>query len=67
MDQVWRAMYNLKCKQSKTTTNGDPSTMISVVITLDQQVFKRELAKVFTDSFILSKGIKKKIRVKQCK
>ena len=67
MDQVWHAMYDLKCKWSKTTTNGDPSTMISVVITLDQQVFKRELAKVFTDSFILSKSIKKKIRVTQCK
>ena len=67
MDQVWGAMYELKRKRSKTTTNGNPSTMISVIITLDQQVFKRELAKVFTDSFILSKGIKKKIRVTQCK
>ena len=40
MDQVWHAMYDLKCKRSKTTTNGDPSTTISVIITLDQQVFK---------------------------
>ena len=40
MDQVWRAMYDLKRKRSKTTTNGDPSTTISVIITLDQQVFK---------------------------
>ena len=69
MDQVWHAMYDLKCKQSKVTMNGDQqlSTTISVVITLDQQVFKRELAKMFTDSFILSKSIKKKIRVTQCK
>ena len=36
MDQVWHAMYELKRKQSKTTMNGDPSTMISAVITLDQ-------------------------------
>ena len=67
MDQVWHATHDLKCKWSKVTTNGDPSTTISVIITLDQQVFKRELAKVFTDSFILSKSIKKKIRVTQCK
>ena len=69
MDQVCHAMYDLKHKQSKVTTNGDqqPSTMISIIITLDQHVFKRELAKVFTDSFILSKSIKKKIRVTQCK
>ena len=67
MDQVWHAMYGLKRKQSKTTTNGDPSTTISVIIILDQQVFKQELAKMFADSFILSKGIKKKIRVTQCK
>ena len=67
MDQVWHAMYELKRKRSKTTMNGNPSTTINVVITLDQQVFKRELAKVFTNSFILSKGIKKKIRVTQCK
>ena len=67
MDQVWHAMYDLKHKRSKVTTNGDQSTMISIVITLDQQVFKRELAKVFTDSFILSKSIKKKISVTQCK
>ena len=67
MDQVWHAMYDLECKRSKVTTNGDPSTTISVVITLDQQVFKQELAKVFTDSFLLSKSIKKKIRVTQCK
>ena len=70
MDKVWHAMYDLKLKRSnKVTTNGteQPSTMISVVITLDQQVFKRELAKLFTDSFILSKSIKKKIRVTQCK
>ena len=68
MDEVWRAMYDLKHKQSKDTNgNQQPSTTISIVITLDQHVFKRELAKVFTDSFILSKSIKKKIRVTQCK
>ena len=70
MDEVWHAMYDLKRKQSKVTTNGNnqqPSTTISIVITLDQHVFKRELAKVFTDSLILSKSIKKKIRVTQCK
>ena len=69
MDKVWHAMYDLECKWSKVTTNGNQQspTTISVVITLDQHVFKRELAKVFTDSFILSKSIKKKIRVTQCK
>ena len=68
MDKVWCAMYDLKRKWSK-DMNGDqqPSTTISIVITLDQHVFKRELAKVFTDSFILSKSIRKKIRVTQCK
>ena len=60
------AMYNLKRKWSK-DTNGNQPSMISVVITLDQHVFKQELAKVFTHSFILSKSIKKKIRVTQCK
>ena len=70
MDEVWHAMYDLKLKRSnKVTMNGNeqPSTTISVVITLDQHVFKQELAKVFTDSFIPSKSIKKKIRVTQCK
>ena len=68
MDEVWRAMYNLKRKRSKDTKNGNqPSSTISIVITLDQHVFKRELAKVSTNSFILSKSIKKKIKVTQCK
>ena len=68
MDQVWHAMYDLKRKRSKDMNgNQQPSTTISVVITLDQHVFKQELAKVFTDSFILSRSIKKKIRVTQCK
>ena len=41
MDEVWHAMYDLKHKQSKVTTNGNQlSTTISVVITLDQHVFK---------------------------
>ena len=42
MDQVWCAMYNLKHKWSKATMNGNqqPSTMVSIVITLDQHVFK---------------------------
>ena len=42
MDEVWHAMYDLKCKRSKVTTNGNqqPSTTISVAITLDQHVFK---------------------------
>ena len=43
MDQVWHAMYDLKRKRSKVTTNGDPSTMISVVITFDQHVFNENL------------------------
>ena len=30
MDQVWHAMYDLKHKRSKVTTNGDPSTTINV-------------------------------------
>ena len=69
MYEVWCAMYDLKPKWSKVTMNGNQqrSTTISVVITLDQHMFKRELAKVFTNSFIPSKSIKKKIRVTQCK
>ena len=68
MDEVWHALYDLKHKQSKDMKNGNqPSSTISIIITLDQHVFKRELAKVSTDSFILSKSIKKKIRVTQCK
>ena len=68
MDKVWRAMYDLKRKWSKDMNGSQqPSTTISIIITLDQHVFKRELAKVFTNSFILSKSIKKKIRVTQCK
>ena len=67
MDEVWCAMYDLKCKQSKDMNGNQPSSMISIVITLDQHMFKRELGKVFTNSFILSKSIKKKIRVTQCK
>ena len=68
MDEVWRPVHDLKCKQSKDPKIGNqPSSMISIVITLDQHVFKQELAKVFTNSFILSKSIKKKIRVTQCK
>ena len=67
MDEIWCTMYDLKCKQSKGINGNQPSSTVRVVITLDQHVFKRELAKVFTDSFILSKIIKKKIRVTQCK
>ena len=68
MDKVWHAMYDLKCKWSKDTNgNQQPSTMISIVIIVDQHMFKHELAKVFTNSFILSKSIKKKIRVTHCK
>ena len=41
MYEVWRTMYNLKRKQSKDTNGGNqPSTTISIVITLDQHVFK---------------------------
>ena len=41
--------------------------MISIAIKLDQTIFKRELMSVFTDKFVMSKPIKKKIRVTQCK
>ena len=50
MDEVWHTMYDLKCKWSK-HTNGNQPSAISIVITLDQHLFKRELAKVFTKQF----------------
>ena len=40
MDEVWCTMYNFKCKRSKDMNGNQPSTTISIVITLDQHVFK---------------------------
>ena len=43
------------------------SSLLSYVITLDQIVFKRELMNVFTDRFVTSQPMKKKVCVTQCK
>ena len=65
MKEVWDAMHVLKCKRMGVDCRS--SSTISVPITLSQSIFKRELAKVFTDNFILSKNMKKRIHVTQCK
>ena len=40
---------------------------MSVVITLDQTVFKKQLMNVFTDKFITSQSMKKRVYVTQLK
>ena len=56
-------MQSLKKKR---TGNCALST-ISVVITLDQTIFKRDLMHVFMDKFVVSQSMKKRVRVTQCK
>ena len=43
------------------------SSLLSYIITLDQIVFKCELMNVFTDRFVTSQPMKKKVRVTHCK
>ena len=63
MQEVWEAMQSLKLKRS----GSRASSMISVVLTLDQTVFKHDLMYVFTNKFVISQQTKKKVRVTQCK
>ena len=56
MQEVWEAMQPLKLKRS----GSRASSTISVVLTLDQTVFKRDLMYVFTNKFVLSQQTKKK-------
>ena len=55
MQEVWEAMQSLKLKRS----GSRASSLISVVLTLDQTVFKRDLMYVFTDKFVISQQTKK--------
>ena len=48
-------MQCLKNNRSKDVVGS----MVSVIITLDQTIFKRELMHVFTDRFVTSQSIKK--------
>ena len=43
------------------------SSSISMVITLDQTIFKKELMHVFMDWFVTSQSIRKRVWVTQCK
>ena len=56
-------MQHLKNNQSKDVVGST----VSVVITLDQTIFKRELMHVFTNRFVTSQSIKKRVCVTQCK
>ena len=59
MKDVWNAMHVLKCKRLGLNNFCSSSMTINVAITLDQSIFKREIAKVFTDNFVLSKSMNK--------
>ena len=63
MQEVWEAMQSLKLNRS----GSRASSTISVVLTSDQTVFKRDLMYVFTDKLAVSQQTKKKVRVTQCK
>ena len=56
-------MQSLKKKR----TDNSVATTISVVITLDQTIFKCDLIHLFMDKFIVSQSMKKRVRVTQCK
>ena len=58
MREIWDAMQSLKKKR---TGNSALSTTISVVITLDQTIFKRDLMHVFMDKFVVSQSMKKRV------
>ena len=61
-------MLKLKrARAERCPTNGNDGGDMSVVITLDQTVFKRELMNVFTDKFITSQPMKKRVHVTQLK
>ena len=64
MPEIWDAMQLLKKKR---TGNSATLSTISVVITLEQTIFKRDLMHVFTDKFVVSQSMKKRVRVAQCK
>ena len=63
MQEVWEAMQSLKLKRSCSRA----LSMISVVLTSDQTVFKHDLMHVFTDKFVVSQQTNKKVHVTQCK
>ena len=56
-------MQRLKNNRSKDVVGST----VSVIITLDQTIFKRELMHVFTDRFVTSQSIKKRVCITQCK
>ena len=56
MQEVWKAMQSLKLKQSSSRA----SSTISIVLTLDQTVFKHDLMYIFTDKFVVSQQTKEK-------
>ena len=65
MPEIWQAMLRLKCNCMHNC--DDVRSLLSVVITLDQTIFKRELMYVFMDRFVTSQSIKKCVHVTQCK
>ena len=56
-------MQRLKNNRSKNVVGST----VSVIITLDQTIFKKELMHVFMGRFVTSQSIKKCICVTQCK
>ena len=59
-------MLMLKPSKLGDSRQENESSM-TIVIMLDQTIFKRELMNVFTDRFIMSQSINKRIWVTQCK
>ena len=66
MPEIWQAMSRLKHNRMHNCDDDAPHSSLSVVITLDQTIFKRELMYVFTDRFVTSQSIKKRVHVTQC-
>ena len=58
MPEIWDAMQSLKKKR---TGNSATLSTISVVITLEQTIFKCDLMHVFTDKFVVSQSMKKRV------
>ena len=63
MREIWNAMQLLRTKRMGSAN----SSSISVMITLDQTIFKRELMHIFTERFVTSQSIRKRVLVTQCK
>ena len=65
MAEIWEAMLRLKCAQC--AQESDLQSPMSVAIMFDQTIFKRELMYVFTDRFVMSQSVKKRVCVTQWK